>query len=86
MKNPFYKKGDILYAILGNTVVKCRVAIDEKLGDKHLQLLFNEKKIFKQKVYCFENEIEALDNLKERLEKSLTIINSKISTIIKNKK
>ena len=82
MNNPFYKNCDILYVILGNAVVKCQVAHNEKVGDKHLQLLFNDTKIYKQKSYCFQSEIEALDNLREKLEKSLKIINSRIDKLL----
>lgn len=82
MKNIFYKKGDTVYVILGNAVVTCKIEANEKLGDKHLKINFNNKIFFKQKSYCYQLEIQALDNLRERLEKSLTIINSRIDQIV----
>jgi hypothetical protein len=80
--NIFYKKGDKVHVILGNAVVTCKIETNEKLGDKHLKINFNNKIFFKQKSYCYQLEIQALDNLKERLEKSLTIINTRINQLI----
>lgn len=82
MSSYFNKKGDVVFAILGNNVCKCYVAENEKHGDRHLKLDFNGTIINKQKSYCFDKEIKALDNLKERLEKSLEITNSRINKLI----
>lgn len=81
-KSPFYKKNEEVFAILGNAVVKCKVLTTEKVGDKHLQLEFKNAVIYKQKSYCFDTEIQALENLKDRLVKSLDIISNRISQLV----
>jgi hypothetical protein len=80
------KKGKKLYVILGNTVAACHLAENELPNSKYLKIIFNNKDYFKQRNYCFLSELEALDDLKHRLEKSLEITETKISKIVNKQK
>lgn len=75
------KKGDVVYAILGESVRACEYL--HSSGVKFCSLnplgIPDKEKIYKQKSFCFNTEREALEVLREKLEDALSRIEYKIN-------
>ena len=78
-------KGTQQFTIIGESVQFCTLAENERMDSKFYRLDLYGKLIFKQKKFCFDTEIQALDELQNKLEKSLEITKKRIDTIINNR-
>lgn len=77
-------KGTQQFTIIGESVQFCTLAENER-ESKFYRLDLYGKLIFKQKKFCFDTEIQALDELQNKLEICLEKTKKRIDTIINNR-
>lgn len=82
MINNNTKRGEIIFAIIGNQIKKC-IFENFMECDKFIRIkIISEKKcIFKQNSYCYSTEKKAMEGLRNKLEKDLDEVCFKLSQL-----
>lgn len=83
MLNKNIKKGDRIFAIIGEKVEEC---LFEHFGDIEkfvkITIISTKKSVFKQQAYCYNKEKHALIALRDKLEKALDEVCFKLSQLL----
>lgn len=74
-----------IFVVLGESVVRCTFLGISQHDPKYYVIQIKERKLFKQKYFCFDSEIEALEYLIEKLNDSMNKAIERKNKIIEEK-